>query len=72
MIRGVLGDPAAGLALVDRALDILDADRHPSGRARALLDRAYLLSGLDRVAEAAAGCLLASQLVAGRGPGHCP
>jgi tetratricopeptide (TPR) repeat protein/lambda repressor-like predicted transcriptional regulator len=65
VIRGNLGDPAAGLALVDRALDILDADRHPAERARALLNREYLLSGLDRLDEAAAACFLASELAAG-------
>ncbi len=68
VIRGNLGDPAAGLALVDRALDILDADRHPADRARALLNREYLLSGLDRLDEAAAACLLASELSAGEDP----
>lgn len=68
VIRGNLGDPAAGLALVNRALDILDADRHPAERARTLLNREYLLSGLDRLDEAAAACLLASELVADQDP----
>ena len=68
VIRGKLGDPAAGLALVDRALDIFDAERHPAERARALLNREYLLSGLDRLDEAAAACLLASELVADQYP----
>lgn len=68
VIRGNLGDPAAGLVLVDRALDILDAERHPAERARALLNRGYLLSGLDRLDEAAAACLLASELVADQDP----
>jgi tetratricopeptide (TPR) repeat protein len=65
VIRGNLGDPASGLALVDRALDILDADEHPAERARALLDRAYLLLGLGRREEAANACLLASELAEG-------
>jgi tetratricopeptide (TPR) repeat protein len=55
------------LDLVDRALAALDVDRHPALRARALLDREYLLSGLDRLDEAAAACLLAGELSARAG-----
>ncbi|HEU5035415.1 MAG TPA: AAA family ATPase [Nocardioides sp.] len=67
-IRGTLGDPAAGLELVDRALEILEVERHPAERARALLDRAYLLDGLDRHPEAGAARDLAARLSAGRDP----
>ncbi|CUR58502.1 hypothetical protein NOCA2500001 [metagenome] len=68
VIRGNLGDPAAGLPLVDQALDIFDAQRHPAERARALLDRAHLLAGLDRLDEATTACLQAGELVADRDP----
>jgi len=63
-IQANLGNPDAGLELVDRALHILDADQQPADRARALLTRGLLLGGLDRIDEAAAACATAADLVA--------
>ncbi|MFC7494939.1 MULTISPECIES: ATP-binding protein [unclassified Nocardioides] len=50
--QGNVGNPEAGIALVDRALDAEVTHRDPTTRARALLSRASLLSGLDRIDEA--------------------
>ena len=50
VIRGDPGRPRRWAGSRGRALDILDADRHPADRARALLNREYLLDGgLDRL-----------------------
>ena len=59
VIRGLLGDPQAGLELVDRALQLFGADGDAAGRTRALLNRAHLLHGLDRADERAAAAALA-------------
>ena len=63
-IQANLDNPGSGLELVDRALHILDADRQPADRARALFTRGLLVGGLDRLDEAAAACAMAADLVA--------
>jgi tetratricopeptide (TPR) repeat protein len=67
-IRGDQGDPAAGLALVDQALAVLDPATHPAECAHALLGRQYLLRGLDRIEESDAAAARAVELTADTAP----
>ena len=62
MFRGFLGDPEAGLELVDRAVQLFGGEGDAAGRTRALLSRAHLLDGLDRADERVAAIALATEM----------
>ena len=65
--RGHLGDPEAGLELVDRALQLFGEDGDAAGRTEALLSRVHLLEALDRNDEGVAAVALAIEISARAG-----